>query len=90
MPELPQHLVCPINDDLMEEPVVLSSGFTYEKSTILKHFEVNGRIDPLTREDVGETCIENKSIKHATEEFLKSQPWGYEFIPGEKIHSIIM
>jgi len=31
VPELPQHLVCPINDDLMEEPVMLSSGFTYEK-----------------------------------------------------------
>jgi hypothetical protein len=33
----------------MEEPVILSSGFTYEKSAILKHFEKNGYTDPVTR-----------------------------------------
>jgi len=36
----------------MHEPVILSSGFTYEKSAILKHFEVNGAFDPMTREPV--------------------------------------
>ena len=75
----------------MEEPAILSSGFTYEKSSILKHFEMNGNVDPMTREDVNpDSLIENKSIKHATEEFLKENPWAYEFIPGETINSTIM
>jgi STIP1 family protein 1 len=48
--DVPQYLICPITDDLMEEPVVLQSGFTYEKCNIQKHFSVNGNFDPMTRE----------------------------------------
>ena len=36
--EIPDYLICRISDDLMEEPVCLESGFTYEKSSIIKHF----------------------------------------------------
>jgi hypothetical protein len=36
--EVPDYLNCPISDELMEEPVILESGFTYEKSSIEKHF----------------------------------------------------
>ena len=57
-------MLCRISDELMEEPVVLQSGFTYEKEQILKHFEYNGNIDPMTREEVDpKILIENKNIK---------------------------
>ena len=57
----------------------------------MKHFEVNGKICPMTRDEISDdSLIENKSIKHATEEFLKENPWAYEYIPGETINSIIM
>ena len=36
----------------MDEPVILESGFTYEKAEIMKHFEKNGNFDPMTREEV--------------------------------------
>ena len=56
----------------MEEPVVISSGFTYEKSEILKHFQTNGNFDPLNRDQVDpKILITNYNIKHATEEFLR-------------------
>jgi hypothetical protein len=29
--EVPDYLLCRITDELMDEPVVLESGFTYEK-----------------------------------------------------------
>ena len=70
--EIPDFLLCPITDDLMEEPVVISSGFTYEKSEILKHFQTNGNFDPLNRDQVDpKILITNYNIKHATEEFLR-------------------
>jgi len=48
----------------MEEPVILESGFTYEKEQILKHFAYNGHNDPMTREQVNpEVIILNKSVK---------------------------
>ena len=48
--EIPKTLLCPINDDFMTEPVIISSGFTYEKDAIRQHFSTNGNFDPLTRE----------------------------------------
>ena len=56
----------------MEDPVILESGFTYERSSIEKHFQINGAFDPLTREEINKKIIiPNKKIKHATEDFLR-------------------
>jgi STIP1 family protein 1 len=84
--KIPEHLLCPISDDLMVEPVVISSGFTYEKSEIQKHFQINGNFDPLNREEVdGKLMITNFNIKHATEEYLRENPWAYEFTPMDSL-----
>jgi hypothetical protein len=62
--EIPEFLLCRITDELMNEPVILSSGFTYEKTAILKHFEVNGAFDPMTREQVSfNNLVVNRHIK---------------------------
>lgn len=69
--EVPSHLLCLFTEELMEEPVMLSSGFTYEKNQIEKHFEINGNFDPQTREEVSTTnLVLNRNIKDATEQFL--------------------
>ena len=47
--EIPDFLICRITDDLMEQPVIIQSGFTYEKKALMKHFETNGYFDPITR-----------------------------------------
>ena len=70
---------------------MLKSGFTYEKVNIIKHFEVNGNFDPMTREQVCPASLTiNQNIKHATEEFLRVNPWAYEYIPGDNIHTVEM
>ena len=46
---MPDYLLCRITDELMDEPVILESGFTYEKTEILRHFERNGNFDPICR-----------------------------------------
>ena len=89
--DVPQYLICPITDDLMEEPVVLQSGFTYEKSAVKKHFETNGDHCPMTRDWVDvDKLVPNNSIKQATEDFLRENPWGFEFCPGDDINSVTM
>lgn len=35
---IPDFLLCRITDDFMEEPVIIQSGFTYDKKAIIKHF----------------------------------------------------
>ena len=32
--DIPDYLLCRITDDLMDDPVILESGFTYEKRAI--------------------------------------------------------
>ena len=36
---VPEHLLCLITGDLMQEPVTLESGRTYEKSKIEQYFK---------------------------------------------------
>lgn len=54
---MPDYLLCRITDELMDEPVLLESGFTYEKAEILKHFKMNGNFDPMTREEVNPNVL---------------------------------
>ena len=75
--------MCPITDELMETPVILSSGHTYEKSAIVSHFKVNGPTDPLTRETVDPNIlIVNRGLKQAISDFFKHNPWAYRHVPG--------
>ena len=91
MLEVPDYLLCRISDELMEQPVILQSGFTYEKKEILRHFRFNGNNDPLTRQEVDPTVlIPNKNIKQAIQDFLGSNPWAFEYIPGQQIADIQM
>merc|ERR1711990_247554 len=89
--EVPDYLLCRITDELMDEPVILESGFTYEKSEILRHFNRNGNFDPITRQEVDPSIlIENKHIKHATADFLAHNPWAFERVFHETINQIHM
>ena len=61
--DIPEFFLCRITDDLMRDPVMLSSGFSYEREAILKHFKHNGHVDPLTRETVLPQVCENRNLK---------------------------
>ena len=87
--DIPDYLLCRITDELMEEPVTLSSGFTYEKSEIIRHFSMNGNFDPITREDVDPSIlIPNKSLKYAIQDYLVNNPWAFERVYGETLGNI--
>lgn len=85
---IPEYLTCPLTLDFMEEPVMLSSGFTYEKNDIVRHFEANGKVDPQTREEVDGNLVMNQSIKHATEEFLRHNPWSFEYSLQDNLETV--
>lgn len=84
-------MLCRITDELMNEPVTLESGFTYEREQIIKHFQTNGNFDPMTREEVDvNVLIPNKSIKYASQDYLLNNPWAFECVYGEKMEDIKM
>ena len=36
---VPEHLLCQIKGDLMDDPVIIESGRTFERAEIVKYFE---------------------------------------------------
>lgn len=51
-----ENFLCPITTEVMTDPVVAESGFTYERSAIEAWFKKN-RIDPTTGEEVSTTKL---------------------------------
>lgn len=62
----------------MKKPILLSSGHTYEKEVIEKHIQQNGYKDPLTKESIAPSLIDNINLRHAIEDFLEKNPWSYK------------
>jgi hypothetical protein len=46
--EIPHEFICPITGELMKEPVVIASGRSYEKKSILEWFSKGRITDPIS------------------------------------------
>jgi len=88
---VPDFLKCSISDELMEDPVVIQSGHTYERAMIEKHFQTNGGFDPITRQEVDRSVlIQNHMLKKASEDYLARNPWAYQHVMNEDYRKIMM
>ncbi|XP_008467149.2 U-box domain-containing protein 11 isoform X2 [Cucumis melo] len=50
--EIPENFLCPISYELMLDPVIISTGQTYERSNIQKWIDRGNRICPKTQEQL--------------------------------------
>ena len=72
--DVPDGLMCPITHSIFNEPVVLSSGQTYEKRAIEEHFRHNGYKDPLTNIRLQDRKITpNWVVKKMVEDYVNSR-----------------
>jgi len=86
---IPDYLCCKITLDLMEDPVTTSAGHTYDREPLMEHLEKNGYIDPVNREPIKKDAIvPNLNIKQAIDEFIKENPWSFEYSSGENSSNI--
>jgi len=59
----------------MRDPVVLSSGYTYDRITVNDYFAKFGHRDPQTNQEVNPTCIfENLNLRQQIETFITANP----------------
>lgn len=56
--------VCPISMSLMRDPVILSSGHSYEREAIIEWLRVNNT-DPMTNVEVDGVLTPNITLKSA-------------------------
>ncbi len=69
--EFPKKFCCPITRSIYIDPVVLSSGNSYERQTILKWLETSCT-DPLTRENVESQVYSNRYLQCEIKEYIES------------------
>jgi len=61
---VPPHFTCPITQEIMSDPVMISSGHTFERIAIQEWFESGNNINPLTGEELQDKQIRpNDALK---------------------------
>ena len=71
--DVPDELKCPITKRLMEDPVVASDGWTYERTAVEEYLRER-RDSPLTDEPFEDDLLRtNKQIKKKIETFLSKK-----------------
>ena len=57
-----QHVLCPITQAVMREPVVASDGHTYERSALMRWMETNDT-SPMTNEKITNLIVPNYNLR---------------------------
>jgi len=71
--DIPNHFCCPITLEIMTDPVIAPSGYTYERTAIEEHLKKND-IDPFTQEQMSiEDLRPNRALKDAIISFLSER-----------------
>ena len=67
-----ESLICPISQEIMSDPVITSSGKTYERTSIQGWLDRGERTDPLTREIITTNLIPNIVLKSLIDELRQN------------------
>lgn len=60
----------------MHDPVFTPDGITYERQSLLDHFQRNGYFDPISgRPCTEQQLVPNLSLREAIEDFLRDNGW---------------
>lgn len=70
--KVPDEYTCPITYELMLDPVVTTSGMTYERKNIVQWLSRHNT-DPLTREKISSVVIPNVLLKNIILQFLEKK-----------------
>ncbi|ORX53183.1 the chip U-Box E3 ubiquitin ligase [Hesseltinella vesiculosa] len=78
--EIPDAYLDKISFNIMHDPVFTPDGITYERQSLVDHFQHNGHFDPITHKPCTEKdLIPNLSLREAIEDFLKENGWAADY-----------
>lgn len=69
---VPDNFKCPISLEIMNDPVIIETGITFDKKNIEEWF-VHRNTCPLTRKVVDKKCIPNNILKTMIQEFIEKK-----------------
>lgn len=70
---------CRLTLEPFREPVVSTSGLSYERTALLQHLREVGQFDPVTRVPLTESQLKlNLGLRSATQEYLDQNAWAWK------------
>ncbi|KAK9159790.1 hypothetical protein Syun_006131 [Stephania yunnanensis] len=84
--ECPDDFLCPISRQIMKDPVVVSTGQTYDRSSIQGRLDSGDRICPLTKQVISDmNLIQNNLIRNMIARWCKKEKTELQS-PSRRIH----
>ena len=69
---IPNEFICPITNNVMDDPVIAVDGYTYERSSITEWFKRGHQTSPFTNLQLTDTSLRvNLSLKKLIFDFLE-------------------
>ena len=85
---IPSYLCCPLSGQLFSDPVLLSSGNSFERATAAVRLQ-GSCCDPLTGDALATRAVApNLNLRQAVAHFLAENPWAFERAEGDSAASI--
>ena len=81
--EVPKPFVCPITQEIMKDPVILSDGHTYERDAIEKWFETKDTSPTTNLKIAAKTLTPNVALRQNIEEWREENGDGSSVGTGE-------
>ena len=72
-PDPPNEYICPITSQIMEAPVLLDDGYTYERESIITWLK-KVKKSPMTNLEVDGHIVHNRNLKSLIDEWKKANP----------------
>ena len=70
LPFVPYHMICPITQDLMNDPMVAPSGISYDRESIEEWLTLNNGTEPSTRTPLTmEQLYPNRYLREVIEHY---------------------
>ncbi|XP_078166025.1 U-box domain-containing protein 70-like isoform X2 [Carex rostrata] len=72
---IPSHFICPINQEVMQDPCIAADGFTYEADAIKQWLSRGHNTSPMTNLPLSNSnLIKNRVLRSAIQEWLEQHP----------------
>ena len=81
--EVPKPFICPITQEIMKDPVILSDGHTYERDAIEKWFETKDTSPTTNLKIAAKTLTPNVALRQNIEEWREENGDGSSVGTGE-------
>lgn len=69
---------CRLTMEIFREPLISTSGLSYEATALQEHLNKVGNFDPVTRKPLtAAEVVPNLGLRAATEHYLSEHPWAW-------------